>query len=117
MYWPPAGGAGVQRPLRLAQHLVELGFDVHVLAPDDSKWLHRDASLATPPGVAVHRARNIGPRARRPAEELRAARGLDRLALRASLTARAALVPDASVLWNATAIRRRSASSGATGST
>ncbi len=105
MYWPPAGGAGVHRPLRFAQHLVELGFDVHVLAPDDPKWLYRDVSLATPPGVVVHRARNIGPRARRPAEELRAARGVERLVLRASLTARAALAPDASVLWNATAIR------------
>ena len=34
MYWPPAGGAGVQRPLKLAGELSRLGFDVHVLAPD-----------------------------------------------------------------------------------
>jgi glycosyltransferase involved in cell wall biosynthesis len=54
--------------------------------------------------VTVHRARNLGPRARRPAEELRSARGLERARLRAGLAARAALVPDASVLWNATAI-------------
>jgi glycosyltransferase involved in cell wall biosynthesis len=77
--------------------------DVHVLAPDDPKWLHRDAAVEIPPGVTVHRARNLGPRARRPAEELRNARGLDRLVLRAELGARAALVPDASVLWNLTA--------------
>ena len=51
MYWPPAGGAGVQRPLKLSGHLAELGFEVHVLAPDDSKWLHRDPTLRTPPGV------------------------------------------------------------------
>jgi glycosyltransferase involved in cell wall biosynthesis len=105
MYWPPAGGPGVQRPLRLARHLVELGFEVHVLAPDDPKWLHRDASLVSPGGVTVHRARNLGPRARRPAEELRAAQGIDRAALRAGLLARGLLVPDASVLWNLTAMR------------
>ena len=104
MYWPPAGGPGVQRPLKLAGHLTALGLEVHVLAPDDPKWLHRDESLAAPAGVAVHRARNIGPRARRPAEELASVRRLDRLALRAGLTARGFLVPDASVLWNLTAV-------------
>ena len=104
LYWPPAGGAGVQRPLKLAGHLAELGFEVHVLAPDDPKWVHRDESLEAPAGVTVHRARNIGPRARRPAEELHARRGLDRLLLRAGLSARALLVPDASVLWNVTAV-------------
>ncbi len=103
LYWPPAGGAGVQRPLKLAGHLAALGHDVHVLAPDDPKWLHRDPSLVSPPGVTVHRARNLGPRARRPAEELRASRGAGRLALRAGLALRGALVPDASVLWNVTA--------------
>jgi glycosyltransferase involved in cell wall biosynthesis len=105
MYWPPAGGAGVQRPLKLARHLSELGFEVHVLAPDDPKWLVTDASLSSPPAVVVHRSRNLGPKARRPAEELRSRHGLDRLALKAGLTARAALVPDASVLWNLTSIR------------
>ena len=104
MYWPPAGGPGVQRPLKLAGHLAALGLDVHVLAPDDPKWLHRDESLAPPGGVAVHRARNLGPRARRPAEELASARRLGRLALRAGLSARALLVPDASVLWSLTAV-------------
>ena len=52
----------------------------------------------------MHRARNLGPAARRPAEELRGRAGLGRVALRVKLTARALLVPDASVLWNATAI-------------
>ena len=104
MYWPPAGGAGVQRPLKFAEHLAALGHEVHVLAPDDPKWLHRDASLTTPPAVVVHRARNVGPRARRPAEELRAAHGLDRAVLRGELALRGVLVPDASVLWTVTAI-------------
>jgi glycosyltransferase involved in cell wall biosynthesis len=100
MYWPPAGGAGVQRPLKLAGHLAELGHEVHVLAPDDPKWLHRDPTLSAPAGVSVHRARNVGPRSRLPAEELRAARGLDRAVLRGELALRGLLVPDASVLWS-----------------
>jgi glycosyltransferase involved in cell wall biosynthesis len=103
LYWPPAGGAGVQRPLKLAGHLAELGHDVHVLAPDDPKWLHRDDTLAAPAAVTVHRSRNVGPRARRPAEELARARGLDRALLQAELGLRGLLVPDASVLWEATA--------------
>ena len=103
LYWPPAGGPGVQRPLKLAGHLVQLGFEVHVLAPDDPKWLHRDESLVVPAGVVEHRARNVGPRARRPAEELWAAQGLRRAGLQAELAARALLVPDASVVWQATA--------------
>jgi glycosyltransferase involved in cell wall biosynthesis len=102
-YWPPAGGAGVQRPLKLAGHLTALGHDVHVLAPDDPKWLHRDASLETPAGVTVHRATNVGPRARRPADELGRAHGVDRALLRTELALRGLLVPDASVLWNLTA--------------
>lgn len=100
MYWPPAGGAGVQRPLKLAGHLAALGHDVHVLAPDDPKWLYRDPTLDAPAGVTVHRARNIGPRSRLPGEELRAVRGLDRAVLRAELAFRGLLVPDASVLWS-----------------
>jgi len=99
MYWPPAGGAGVQRPLKLAGQLADLGHDVHVLAPDDPKWLHRDPTLVTPAGVTVHRVRNVGPRSRLPGEELRAARGVERAVLRAELTLRGLLVPDASVLW------------------
>jgi glycosyltransferase involved in cell wall biosynthesis len=104
MYWPPAGGAGVQRPLKLAGHLVDLGYEVHVLAPDDPKWLHQDPTLADPPGVTVHRARNVGPRARLPGQELHASGGLDRVLLRAELGLRGLLVPDASVMWALAAI-------------
>ncbi|MEZ5100656.1 MAG: glycosyltransferase [Thermoleophilia bacterium] len=104
LYWPPAGGPGVQRPLTFAKHLVDLGAEVHVLAPDDPKWLHRDESLVEPPGVVVHRVRNLGPRSRRPAEDLKHARGLDRIGLQAQIAFRKVLVPDAAVLWNATAI-------------
>src|SRR5262249_53849035 len=57
MYSPPAGGGGVQRPLKFATHLPELGIETHVLAPDDPKWIHRDDELQAPTLAWVHRAR------------------------------------------------------------
>ena len=104
MYFPPAGGGGVQRPLKLAQYLPAFGVETHVLAPDDPKWVHSDSELRVPTQAWVHRARYLGPRARKPAEELRAADGLERVLVQAQLTARRLLVPDASVTWNVTAI-------------
>jgi glycosyltransferase involved in cell wall biosynthesis len=104
MYFPPAGGGGVQRPLKLAQYLPALGVETHVLAPDDPKWVHSDPDLRVPTQAWVHRARYLGPRARKPAEELRAAEGLDRALVQAQVTARRLLLPDASVTWNLTAI-------------
>src|SRR4051812_42940133 len=104
MYWPPAGGGGVQRPLKIATYLPALGIETHVLAPDDSKWIHRDDELQPPSQAWVHRARYVGPRARKPAEELHGTQGLERLGTQASLAFRRVLVPDASVTWNATAI-------------
>ena len=104
MYFPPAGGGGVQRPLKLAQYLPALGIETHVLAPDDPKWVHRDTELRVPTQAWVHRARYVGPRARKPAEELRATDGIERALVQAQLTARRLLVPDASVTWNLTAI-------------
>src|SRR5918995_1762322 len=104
MYFPPAGGGGVQRSLKLAQYLPALGVVTHVLAPDDPKWVHRDPDLRVPTQAWIHRARYVGPRARKPAEELRAADGLERALLQARVTARRLLMPDASVTWNLTAI-------------
>ncbi len=104
MYFPPAGGGGVQRPLKLAQYLPALGVETHVLAPDDPKWVHRDPELRVPTQAWVHRARYVGPQARKPAEELQAVEGLDRALLQARITARRLLLPDASVTWNLTAI-------------
>jgi glycosyltransferase involved in cell wall biosynthesis len=104
MYFPPAGGGGVQRPLKLAQYLPALGIETHVLAPDDPKWVHRDPDLRVPTQAWVHRVRYLGPRARRPAEELRAAEGVGRALVQAQVTARRLLLPDASVSWNLTAI-------------
>ena len=104
MYWPPAGGVGVQRPLKFATHLPALGIETHVLAPDDSKWIHRDDELQAPTQAWVHRARYIGPRGRLPAEELHGKGQLERVARSALLTYRRVLVPDENVTWNATAI-------------
>jgi glycosyltransferase involved in cell wall biosynthesis len=104
MYFPPAGGGGVQRPLKLAIHLPELGIETHVLAPDDPKWIHRDEELAPPTLAWVHRARYVGPKGRKPAEELHGTRGLERVTRQARLAGRRLLVPDENVSWNLTAI-------------
>jgi glycosyltransferase involved in cell wall biosynthesis len=104
LYWPPAGGVGVQRPLKFATHLPALGIETHVLAPDDPKWIHRDEELQPPTQAWVHRARYVGPRGRLPAEELHGKGQLERVARTALLTYRRVLVPDENVTWSATAI-------------
>jgi glycosyltransferase involved in cell wall biosynthesis len=104
MYFPPAGGGGVQRPLKFATHLPTLGIETHVLAPDDPKWIHRDDELQPPTLAWVHRARYLGPKGRKPAEELHGTQGLERLGLHAKLAGRRLLVPDENVSWNLTAI-------------
>ena len=104
MYFPPSGGGGVQRPLKLATHLPELGIETHVLAPDDPKWIHRDEQLPMPTLAWVHRARYLGPRGRKPAEELHGTTGLERYSRQLELFGRRLLVPDEGVSWNLTAI-------------
>jgi glycosyltransferase involved in cell wall biosynthesis len=103
-YFPPAGGGGVQRPLKFATHLPELGVETHVLAPDDPKWIHRDDELQPPTLAWVHRARYVGTSGRKPAEELHGTQGLVRLSKQAQLFGRRFLVPDENVSWNLTAI-------------
>ena len=46
-YWPPSGGAGVQRWLKMSQYLRDLGFDLTVLTVDESTAMYpqQDASL------------------------------------------------------------------------
>ena len=104
MYFPPAGGGGVARPLKLATHLPELGIETHVLAPDDPKWVHRDDELDVPPDARVHRARYVGPRGRLPAEELHGLSGAERAVRQAALFSRRLLLPDEFVSWALTAI-------------
>jgi glycosyltransferase involved in cell wall biosynthesis len=104
LYFPPAGGGGVQRPLKLATHLPELGVETHVLAPDDPRWLHRD-DAALPPRAIVHRARYIGPSGRKLAEDIHGVTGLRRGLVHARALGRRLLVPDENVTWNLTANR------------
>jgi glycosyltransferase involved in cell wall biosynthesis len=103
LYFPPAGGGGVQRTLKFAAHLPALGLETHVLAPDDPKWVHRDEDLRPPTQAWVHRVRFLGPGGRKPAEELHGLEALERASKQASLLARRLLVPDASVSWTLTA--------------
>jgi glycosyltransferase involved in cell wall biosynthesis len=104
LYFPPAGGGGVQRTLKTATHLPALGIETHVLAPDDPKWVHRDDELEPPTQAWIHRARYVGPRGRRPADELHGTSGLARLDVQARLFGRRLLLPDENVPWNLTAI-------------
>ena len=104
LYFPPAGGGGVQRTLKTATHLPALGIETHVLAPDDPKWVHRDDELQPPTQAWIHRARYVGPRGRRPADELHGTTGLARAGVQARLFGRRLLVPDENVPWNLTAI-------------
>jgi glycosyltransferase involved in cell wall biosynthesis len=104
LYFPPAGGGGVQRPLKFATHLPALGIETHVLAPDDPKWIHADTELQPPTQAWIHRARYFGPKGRRPAEELHGRQGLDRYSRQARLAFRRVLLPDENVTWNLTAI-------------
>jgi glycosyltransferase involved in cell wall biosynthesis len=104
MYFPPAGGGGVPRPLKFATHLPALGIETHVLAPDDARWIHSDPELQPPTQAWIHRARYLGPRARKLADELHGRRGLDRLSRQARSLSSRMLVPDENVGWNLTAI-------------
>jgi glycosyltransferase involved in cell wall biosynthesis len=104
MYFPPAGGGGVQRPLKFATHLPSFGIETHVLAPDDPKWVHRDEEATPPTQAWVHRVPYYGPRGRIPSEELYALEGIDRLRYQAGALFRRALVPDKAVTWAPNAI-------------
>ena len=104
LYFPPAGGGGVQRSLKLATHLPGYGIETHVLAPDDPKWVHRDDELVTPTQAWVHRAQYVGPSGKRPADELHGTEGFERFATQVRLFGRRLLVPDENVSWNLTAI-------------
>jgi glycosyltransferase involved in cell wall biosynthesis len=104
MYFPPAGGGGVQRPLKIATHLPSFGIETHVLAPDDPKWVHRDDEVRPPTPAWVHRATYHGPRGRIPSEDLYRLEGLDRLLYQAGAVFRRALVPDKSITWAPNAI-------------
>lgn len=98
-YFPPSGGGGVQRPLKFAQRLPELGIETRVVAPADSRWIHRDEPVSGIPSTHVYRTPYLGPRGRRPAEELFGTHGLERIRRRAALFPRRLLVPDENIAW------------------
>jgi glycosyltransferase involved in cell wall biosynthesis len=104
LYFPPAGGGGVQRPLKFATHLPGLGIETHVLAPDDPKWIHRDEELVVPTQAWIHRVRFVGPKGRSRAEELHGTAGAERALVHARTFGRRLLFPDENVTWNLTAI-------------
>jgi glycosyltransferase involved in cell wall biosynthesis len=103
-FFPPSGGAGAQRPLKLAAHLPAFGIETHVLAPTDPKWIHDDRALRPSSGTRVHRARYLGPKTRVRGNEIRSRTGLSRAAVEAALLGPRLLLPDQHVLWNMTAI-------------
>jgi glycosyltransferase involved in cell wall biosynthesis len=104
LHFPPAGGGGVQRPLKFASHLPALGIETHVLAPDLPGVEYRDAELALPTQAWVHRVRYVGPSGAKPAELLRGKQGLARVGTQAGLLGRRLLVPDENVPWSTAAL-------------
>ena len=62
-YFPPSGGAGVQRTLKWVKYLRDFGVEPVVLTVEAGAYPKTDAGLArdVPPGVAVHRTRSLDP--------------------------------------------------------
>src|SRR5690554_7755884 len=64
-YWPPSGGAGVQRWLKLTKYLAKLGHEVHVLTvdPEKASYMQIDESLNEDihPKVKVHLTNSFEP--------------------------------------------------------
>lgn len=62
-YWPPAGGAPVQRVLKWARYLPEFGWLPHVLTVERGAYSSRDPQLAeqVPESVRVTRTRSLDP--------------------------------------------------------
>jgi len=59
--FPPIGGGGVPRPLKMAKYLGEFGWGVHVLTADPAYHATLDQSLLAqlPNDVAIHRAKEF----------------------------------------------------------
>lgn len=62
-YWPPSGGAGVQRWVKLAKYLVHQGIQVHVLTVDEAyaSYLQTDPSMVKEihPDIKVVKTRSV----------------------------------------------------------
>jgi glycosyltransferase involved in cell wall biosynthesis len=103
LHFPPAGGGGVQRPLKFASQLPALGIETHVLAPDEPRLAHHDAELTPPTQAWIHRVRYVGPSGEKPVDLLRGKEGLARVQTQAALLGRRLLVPDENVPWSTAA--------------
>ncbi len=64
-YWPPSGGAGVQRWLKLSKYLALDDIEIHVITvkPDQASYLQRDESLCNDihPSICVHQTDTFEP--------------------------------------------------------
>ena len=64
-YWPPSGGAGVQRWLKLSNYLVKLGHEVHVIYPNEkhASYMVLDKTLTQEidPNIELHPTKSFEP--------------------------------------------------------
>ncbi len=62
-YFPPLGGVGVFRALKLARHLPDLGWETHVLTLEPPQYYCIDHTLLDqiPESVTVHRSESLDP--------------------------------------------------------
>lgn len=62
-YWPPSGGPGVQRWLKMVKYLVRLGWEVTVYTPSNPEFSEKDPSLLkdVPDGVRILSRKIIEP--------------------------------------------------------
>ena len=104
LYFPPAGGGGVQRPLKFATHLPALGIETAraragrpEVGPPRRRPRSADAGLGPPRPLRRAEGTAAGRGAARPA-------GLERAGRQAALASGGVLVPDENVSWNLTAI-------------
>lgn len=116
-YWPPAGGAGVQRWLRMSRELTHRGHELTVITTNHGDYPQMDPELLrdVPAAVRVLRThtptfggifrRFAGKKQTIPFGSMRSQTG-DSLAKKALLWIRRNLVvPDARVIWNPSAYR------------
>ena len=62
-YWPPSGGSGVQRWLRFSDHLVELGWEVHVFTFKNPQYdvIDKEMEIQVHPEIKVNRIKGFEP--------------------------------------------------------
>ncbi|HEY0829324.1 MAG TPA: glycosyltransferase, partial [Bacilli bacterium] len=61
--FPPIGGGGVQRALKMAKYLVQFGWEVHVLTVEPAYHVSLDPTLLNglPSSVFIHRTKELSP--------------------------------------------------------